>query len=386
MPPASLGPYLRELAALMARHGVDGLMYGHFGDGCVHARIDFPLRDRPRVLRSFTEDAAQLAASYGGSASGEHGDGRARGELLPLMYSAEAIGLMRGVKRLFDPGNLLNPGIIVDPAPLDADLRVPLALPLRRGLGFAYPHDAGDFTTAVHRCMGVGKCRADTTASGGVMCPSYLATRDEKDSTRGRARVLQELANGTLVSGWDAPEVAESLDLCLSCKGCSSRLPGGHRHGHVQGRGALPAVPPPAPARPRTTPWAGCPAGRPWCAGHRGWPGWRTRRCASRPSPRSPSASAASTTAATCRSSRRRASASGSRPGGRPQVPASGAPVPARPAAARGRGPRRPQARVPVGGHVHQRVLARGRPGRRRRARGRGLRGQDHRAATSAAA
>ena len=227
VPPASLGPYLRELAALMASHGVDGLMYGHFGDGCVHARIDFPLRDRPGVLRSFTEDAARLAASYGGSASGEHGDGRARGELLSVMYSAEAIGLLRGVKRLFDPGNLLNPGIIVDPAPLDADLRVPLALPLRRGLGFAYPHDAGDFTTAVHRCVGVGKCRADTTASGGVMCPSYLATRDEKDSTRGRARVLQEVANGTLVSGWDAPEVAESLDLCLSCKGCASDCPAG---------------------------------------------------------------------------------------------------------------------------------------------------------------
>jgi FAD/FMN-containing dehydrogenase/Fe-S oxidoreductase len=227
VPPASLGPYLRELAALMARHDVDGLIYGHFGDGCVHARIDFPLRDRPSVLRSFTEDAARLAGSYGGSLSGEHGDGRARGELLPVMYSAGAIGLMRGVKRLFDPGNLLNPGIIVDPAPLDADLRVPLALPLRRGLGFAYPDDAGDFTTAVHRCVGVGKCRADTTASGGVMCPSYLATRDEKDSTRGRARVLQELANGTLVSGWDAPEVAESLDLCLSCKGCSSDCPAG---------------------------------------------------------------------------------------------------------------------------------------------------------------
>jgi FAD/FMN-containing dehydrogenase/Fe-S oxidoreductase len=227
VPPASLAPYLRELAALMAAHGVDGLMYGHFGDGCMHARIDFPLRDRPQVLRSFMGDAAKLAASYGGSMSGEHGDGRARGELLPLMYSAEAIGLLRGVKHLFDPGNLLNPGIIVDPVPLDADLRVPVALPLRRGLGFAYPHDAADFTTAVHRCVGVGKCRADTTAAGGVMCPSYLATRDEKDSTRGRARVLQELANGSLVSGWDAPEVAEALDLCLSCKGCSSDCPAG---------------------------------------------------------------------------------------------------------------------------------------------------------------
>jgi FAD/FMN-containing dehydrogenase/Fe-S oxidoreductase len=227
VPPASLGPYLRGLTGLMAAHGVDGLLYGHFGDGCVHVRIDFPLRDRPRVLRSFMTDAARLAASYGGSASGEHGDGRARGELLPLMYSAAAIALMGGVKHLFDPGNLLNPGIIVDPAPLDADLRVPVALPLRRGLGFAYPHDGGDFTTAVHRCTGVGKCRADTTAAGGVMCPSFLATRDEKDSTRGRARVLQELANGSLVSGWAAPEVAEALDLCLSCKGCSSDCPAG---------------------------------------------------------------------------------------------------------------------------------------------------------------
>ncbi len=227
VPPASLGTYLRDLESLMAAHGVDGLLYGHFGDGCVHVRIDFPLRDRPLVLRSFTEEAAKLAASYGGSASGEHGDGRARGELLPLMYSAEAIGLMRGVKRLFDPAGLLNPGVVVDPAPLDADLRLPLAAPLRRGLGFAYPHDAGDFTAAVHRCTGVGKCRADTTASGGVMCPSYLATRDEKDSTRGRARVLQELANGSLVSGWDAPAVAEALDLCLSCKGCSADCPAG---------------------------------------------------------------------------------------------------------------------------------------------------------------
>jgi FAD/FMN-containing dehydrogenase/Fe-S oxidoreductase len=227
VPPASLGPYLRDLAALMAGHGVDGLMYGHFGDGCVHVRIDFPLRDRPGVLRSFTTDAAKLAASYGGSASGEHGDGRARGELLPVMYSAGAIGLMGGVKHLFDPGNRLNPNVVVDPAPLDADLRVPLAPPLRRGLGFAYPHDAGDFTTAVHRCVGVGKCRADTTASGGVMCPSYLATRDEKDSTRGRARVLQEMTNGTLVSGWDDPAVADALDLCLSCKGCSTDCPAG---------------------------------------------------------------------------------------------------------------------------------------------------------------
>jgi FAD/FMN-containing dehydrogenase/Fe-S oxidoreductase len=228
VPPGSLGPYLRELRSLLDAHSLDGLMYGHFGDGCVHIRIDFPLRDRPRVLREFTLDAAKLAASYGGSASGEHGDGRARSELLSAMYSAPALGLFSAVKRLFDPANLLNPGVIVDPAPLDEDLRVPAAAPVRRSLGFAYPSDGGDFATAVHRCVGVGKCRADNTAAGGVMCPSYLATRDEKDSTRGRARVLQELANGTLVTGgWQAPEVTEALDLCLSCKGCSTDCPAG---------------------------------------------------------------------------------------------------------------------------------------------------------------
>jgi FAD/FMN-containing dehydrogenase/Fe-S oxidoreductase len=227
VPPGKLPGYLRELTALMARHELDGLMYGHFGDGCVHVRIDFPLRDRPRVLREFMQDAARLAAGYGGSASGEHGDGRARGELLPVMYSAEAIGLFGAVKRIFDPVGLLNPGVIVAPAPLDADLRVLAARPLRGGLGFAYGSDRGDFAAAVHRCVGVGKCRADTTATGGVMCPSFLATRDEKDSTRGRARVLQELANGSLVHDWRAPEISEALDLCLSCKGCSSDCPVG---------------------------------------------------------------------------------------------------------------------------------------------------------------
>jgi FAD/FMN-containing dehydrogenase/Fe-S oxidoreductase len=232
VPPQNLPAYLRELQALLKQHGLDGLMFGHFGDGCIHVRIDFPLRDRPGVLREFTEDAARLAAAHGGSASGEHGDGRARGELLTAMYSEPALDTFAQVKRIFDPANTLNPGVIADPAgdgpaKLDADLRVPAARPLRTSLGFAYSHDDGDFATAVHRCVGVGKCRADTTATGGVMCPSFLATRDEKDSTRGRARVLQELANGSLVTGWDAPEIAESLDLCLACKGCSTDCPAG---------------------------------------------------------------------------------------------------------------------------------------------------------------
>jgi Fe-S oxidoreductase len=227
VPPEQLPGYLREFEVLLAEHRLDGLVYGHFGDGCVHVRIDFPLHDEPRRFREFVEASAVLVGRHGGSLSGEHGDGRARGALLPAMYSARAIATFAAVKHAFDPANLLNPGVLVDPAPVDRDLRVPAAHPLRTNLAFAYPHDGGDLSTAVHRCVGVGKCRADTTAAGGVMCPSYLATRDEKDSTRGRARVLQELANGTLVDGVRSPAVAQSLDLCLSCKGCSSDCPAG---------------------------------------------------------------------------------------------------------------------------------------------------------------
>ncbi|WP_370526204.1 FAD-linked oxidase C-terminal domain-containing protein [Cellulomonas sp. JH27-2] len=228
VPPERLGAYLRELEALMAAHGVDGLAYGHFGDGCVHLRLDIPMERSGDPLRAFMTDAAHLVATHGGSLSGEHGDGRARSELLPVMYSERAIELFGQFKGLFDPRDLLNPGVLVRPAAVDADLRRPHARPLLATTGFSFAHDAGDLTTAVHRCVGVGKCRADNTAAGSFMCPSYLATKDEKDSTRGRARVLQEMANGTLVTGgWSAPEVRESLDLCLSCKACSSDCPAG---------------------------------------------------------------------------------------------------------------------------------------------------------------
>jgi FAD/FMN-containing dehydrogenase/Fe-S oxidoreductase len=227
VPPEHLGKYLREFEALMRDRGLTGVPYGHFGDGCIHIRINFRLNDAGgrRDFRQFLTAAAQLVAGYGGSMSGEHGDGRARGELLPLMYSREAMATFAAAKNIFDPHDVLNPGVIVAPRALDADLRDASVAPIRVNLGFAYRHDGGDFTAAAHRCTGVGKCRVAT--GSGVMCPSFRATKDEKDSTRGRARVLQELANGTMVHGWRAPEVLESLDLCLACKACSSECPTG---------------------------------------------------------------------------------------------------------------------------------------------------------------
>lgn len=232
VPPANLGAYLRDFEALMTQHDVQGHPYGHFGDGCVHVRIDFPLDEGQGrgTYRDFITDAARLTASHGGSFSGEHGDGRARSELLPLMYSAEAIELFGRVKHVFDPDSLLNPGVLVDPSPFDADLRGQHRSWGLQGdrQGLRLLHDEGSLGAAVHRCTGVGKCVVANPSGGTVMCPSFQATRDEKDSTRGRARVLQEMVDGRLVGGgYRAPEVHAALDLCLSCKGCATDCPTG---------------------------------------------------------------------------------------------------------------------------------------------------------------
>ncbi|WP_189227664.1 FAD-binding and (Fe-S)-binding domain-containing protein [Saccharothrix coeruleofusca] len=221
VPPDRLGAYLREFDALLAGHGRRGVTYGHYGEGCLHVRIDF---DLAKGYRAFLRDAADLVVAHGGSLSGEHGDGQARSELLPRMYPPAAIEAFGRFKAAFDPRNLMNPGRIVDPLPLDADLRVlvaPPVIPTRAAL--ALRADGGDLAAATRRCVGVGKC---LNTSGGVMCPSYRVTREEEHSTRGRARLLFEMLAGDVVrGGWRSTEVRDALDLCLGCKGCKRDCP-----------------------------------------------------------------------------------------------------------------------------------------------------------------
>ncbi|MFL0579900.1 FAD-binding and (Fe-S)-binding domain-containing protein [Dietzia sp. 179-F 9C3 NHS] len=219
VPPERLADYLAEFRELLAAHGLTGVMYGHFGAGCMHIRISFDLRSHAgrAVFRTFCTDAAHLAVRHGGSLSGEHGDGRARSELLPIMYSPEMLGAFARFAATWDPAGILAPGGMTATRPLDADLA--LADVPTRDLGVLTSPDGAH---PVQACIGVGRCRAHT---GGVMCPSFRATGDEKDSTRGRARVLQEVVRGTLPL--TDPAVGESLELCLACKACSSDCPTG---------------------------------------------------------------------------------------------------------------------------------------------------------------
>jgi FAD/FMN-containing dehydrogenase/Fe-S oxidoreductase len=229
VPPARLGAYLREFRGLLRDHGLRGMPYGHFGDGCIHVRIDFDLLTAPGVarFREFSGELADLVVAHGGSLSGEHGDGLARAELLPRMYGDELVGVFGRFKDLWDPDRALNPGVLAHPARLDENLRF-AGLPDRPvPVAFTYPQDGGDFAAAVRRCVGVAKCR-DKTPGTQVMCPSFRATGEEAHSTRGRARLLHEMLIGEVVTdGWRSPEVRDALDLCLSCKGCRSDCPVG---------------------------------------------------------------------------------------------------------------------------------------------------------------
>ncbi|WP_048910567.1 FAD-binding and (Fe-S)-binding domain-containing protein [Streptomyces sp. NRRL WC-3744] len=230
VPPARLGAYLRDFRALLAAHGLRGTPYGHFGDGCIHVRIDFDLLTEAGVgrFRRFSEELADLVVAHGGSLSGEHGDGQARAELLPRMYGEETVRLFERAKAVWDPDDLLNPGMLVRPAPLDSNLRFAVLPDRPVDVAFGYPADGGDFAAAVRRCVGVAKCRTTTAAGPAVMCPSFRATGEEEHSTRGRARLLHEMLAGELITdGWRSPEVRDALDLCLSCKGCRSDCPVG---------------------------------------------------------------------------------------------------------------------------------------------------------------
>jgi len=224
--PDQLGPYLRDFQVLLQQYGYHASLYGHFGQGCLHCSIDFDLYTAEGIAqyRNFVTEAAHICVKYGGSLSGEHGDGQARGELLPIMFGDELVKAFGEFKAIWDPNNKMNPGKVVHPYKLDDNLRWGTHYaPWEPETHFGFVEDNGSFAFAANRCVGTGKCRKHDS---GVMCPSYMATREEMHSTRGRARLLFEMLEGNpLNNGWQNETVKEALDLCLACKGCKGECP-----------------------------------------------------------------------------------------------------------------------------------------------------------------
>jgi FAD/FMN-containing dehydrogenase/Fe-S oxidoreductase len=229
VPPEKLGNYLRDLFQLIEQYGYKTPIYGHFGQGCIHLRITFDPRTTEGVVkyRTFIEDAADIVLKYGGSISGEHGDGQSRAALLPKMFGPDLMEAFVQFKALWDPLNRMNPGKLIDPIavydPTD-NLRIgPGYTPAKPKTRFQYPGDGGLFSEATTRCVGVGACRKQDQ---GTMCPSYMATGEEKHSTRGRAHLLWEMLQGNVIKdGWHSIEIKDALDLCLSCKACKTECP-----------------------------------------------------------------------------------------------------------------------------------------------------------------
>ena len=226
VPPDRVGGYLRDLRKLFDKYGYGCALYGHFGQGCIHTRIDFDLQSAAGIEKytAFMDEATTLVVSYGGSLSGEHGDGQSRAQFLPKMFGDELVGAFRDFKTIWDPQRKMNPGKIVDPYRIDQNLRLGASYrPPDPVTHFAFPQDRHSFAFATIRCVGVGECRRDTD---GTMCPSYRVTREEQHSTRGRARLLFEMLEGNpLTGGWRDEHVKDALDLCLACKGCKSDCP-----------------------------------------------------------------------------------------------------------------------------------------------------------------
>src|SRR5581483_11954059 len=224
--PDKVGPYLRDLHKLFNKYGYDPSLYGHFGQGCIHCRVGFDLYTPQGIanFRAFMEEAADLVVSYGGTLSGEHGDGQARAELLPRMFGDEMVQAFIEFKRLWDPLNRMNPHKVVEPYALDANLRLGVDYnPPEPKTHFKFPDDHFSFARAALRCVGVGECRKHDS---GTMCPSYMVTREEADSTRGRGHLLFEMLRGDpLKEGWHSEAVKGALDLCLACKGCKGECP-----------------------------------------------------------------------------------------------------------------------------------------------------------------
>jgi FAD/FMN-containing dehydrogenase/Fe-S oxidoreductase len=226
VPPDKLGGYLRDIRKLMNEYGYRGAFYGHFGHGCIHTRITFDLESEPGIRQygEFIERAADLVVSYGGSLSGEHGDGQSRAALLPKMFGPELVQAFKQFKRAWDPDNKLNPHKVVDAYLPTENLRLGADYrPRKLETHFQFPEDDGSLAKATLRCIGLGACRKE---DGGTMCPSYMATREEEHSTRGRAHMLFELLQGEVLrDNWNDEHVKKSLDLCLSCKACKSECP-----------------------------------------------------------------------------------------------------------------------------------------------------------------
>ncbi|HEX2044665.1 MAG TPA: FAD-binding and (Fe-S)-binding domain-containing protein [Gaiellaceae bacterium] len=225
--PSRLGDYLRDFKKVLDRHGLRCVYFGHYGQGCVHCRINFDLRSREGLatFRRFLDEASELVLSYGGSLSGEHGDGQAHAHHLERMFGPELVDAFREFKRIWDPDWKMNPGKLVDAYAVDENLRIsPDYRPRRLATYFSFPEDGGSFAAATERCFGMGKCRR---VEGGTMCPSFMATREEAHTTRGRAHLLFELVRGEVIGrdGWREEAVKEALDLCLACKGCKADCP-----------------------------------------------------------------------------------------------------------------------------------------------------------------